>query len=128
MFTLEQIAEIHDRWGARGSLGSYLSALRDIGIEAYESHIGDGHAEYFGADGQKLVGPASHETFVVADVCNREWFLKYIRQVEDEGAGYVEMSRSLAEHGVEKWSFDTGMSTITYLNKAGDVLLSEKVE
>ena len=128
MFTLEQINDIHDRLGNRGSLGLYLNALRDIGVEAYESYICDGHSEYFSADGQKLVGPPFHERFTVAEVCDKEWFLKYIRQVEKDGIGYVEMSNSLADHGVEKWSFDTEKLTITYLDKAGDVLLTEKVE
>jgi hypothetical protein len=37
-------------------------------------------------------------------------------------------SKALADNGVEKWTFDTEKLTITYLDKAGNVLLSEKVE
>jgi uncharacterized protein YbcV (DUF1398 family) len=128
MFTLEQIADIHDRLGDRETLGSYLRALRDIGVLAYDSYITDGHSEYFGADGQKLVGPAFHETFTIADTCDKEQFLQYMRQVEQGGVGYVDMSRTLADGGVEKWTFDTANSTITYLDKAGNVLLNETVE
>jgi uncharacterized protein YbcV (DUF1398 family) len=128
MFTLEQITDIHDRLGNRNSLGAYLRALRDIGVETYDSYLTDGHSEYFGTDGQKLVGPAFHETFTIAETCDKEQFLQYMQQVEEGSIGYVEMSETLADNGVEKWTFDTGKLTITYLDKAGNVLLSEKVE
>lgn len=128
MFTLEQISDIHDRLGNRGALGGYLRALRDIGVETYDSYITDGHSEYLGADGQKLVGPAFHETFAIAEACDKEQFLQYMQQVEQGGVGYVEMSKALADNGVEKWTFDTEMLTITYLDIAGNVLLGEKVE
>jgi uncharacterized protein YbcV (DUF1398 family) len=128
MFTLEQITDIHDRLGSKDSLGGYLRALRDIGVETYASYVSDGHSEYYGVDGQKLVGPAFHVTFAIAETSDKEWVLQYMKQVEEGGVGYVEMSEALADHGVEKWSFDTEKLTITYLDKAGNVLLCEKVE
>jgi uncharacterized protein YbcV (DUF1398 family) len=128
MFTLEQITDIHDRLGSRDALGSYLRALREIGVQSYDSYITDGHSEYFGADGYALTGPAFHEAFAVAETCDREQFLRYIQQVEREGAGYLEMSKALAGKGVQRWTFDTEELTITYRSKAGDVLLAEKVE
>ena len=128
MFTLEQITDIHDRLGNSDTLGGYLRALRDIGVESYDSYITDGHSEYFGADGQELVGPAFHETFPVADTCDRDEFLRFMQEVEQGGVGYVEMSKALADNGVEKWTFDTEKLTITYLDKAGNVLLAETIE
>src|SRR4051812_29108048 len=100
MFTLEQITDIHDRLGNKGTLGDYLRALQDIGVENYDSYIADGHSEYFGADGQKLVGPAFHETFAIAAACDKEQFLQYMQQVEQGDVGYVEMSKALAYNGV----------------------------
>jgi uncharacterized protein YbcV (DUF1398 family) len=128
MFTIEQITDIHDRLGNQNTLGAYLRALRDIGVATCDSYITDGHSEYLGTDGQRLVGPAFHETFPVADTCDKEQFLQFMRQVEAGGVGYEEMSRTLAGNGVEKWTFDTAALTITYLDKAGTVLLREEVE
>jgi uncharacterized protein YbcV (DUF1398 family) len=128
MFTLEQITDIHDRLGGSDTLGAYLRALRAIGVATYDSYITDGHSEYFGADGQKLNGPAFHETFAIAETCNQEQFLQYMQQVQQGDVGYVEMSKALADNGVEKWTFDTKQLTITYFDKAGNVLLAEKVE
>ncbi|MFC4038329.1 DUF1398 family protein [Dactylosporangium siamense] len=128
MFTLEQITDIHDRLGSRQTLGGYLRALRDIGVETYDSYVTDGHSEYFGADGQRLVGPAFHETFAIAETCDKEQFLQYMQRVEQGGVGYVEMSKAMADHGVEKWTFDTQRLTITYFDSAGTVLLGENVD
>jgi len=75
-----------------------------------------------------LVGPAFHETFAIAETCDKEQLLQYIQRVERGGVGYVEMSEALADNGVEKWRFDTEKSTITYLDKSGDALLTEKIE
>ena len=127
MFTLEQITDIHDRLGNQDTLGPYLRALRDIGVATADSYVTDGHSEYVGTDGQTLVGPAFHETFPIADTCDKEQFLRYMRLVEEGGVGYVEMSKALAGNGVEKWTFDTAELTITYLDKAGTVLLRENV-
>jgi uncharacterized protein YbcV (DUF1398 family) len=128
MFTLEQITDIHDRLGSRDTLVDYLHALRGIGVETYDSFVADGHSEYFGVNGRQLVGPAFHEAFTIADTCDKERFLQYMQEVEQGGIGYVEMSRALADQGVEKWTFDTARLTITYFDKAGRVLLDEKVE
>jgi uncharacterized protein YbcV (DUF1398 family) len=127
MFTLEQVTDIHDRLGNRDTLGGYLRALRDIGVEAYDSYVTDGHSEYFGADRKMLVGPAFHETFAIAEAGDGDKSLRYTQQVGDGGFGYVEMSRALADDGVEKWTFDTEELTINYLDKVGNVLLREKV-
>jgi uncharacterized protein YbcV (DUF1398 family) len=128
VFTLEQITEIHDRLGSKETLGDYLRALRDIGIKTYDSYVTDGHSEYYGAGGQRQIGPPFHETFAIADICDTEWFLHYMQQVEQGGVGYLEMSKALADHGVEKWTFDTEELTITYIDKAGKVLLGEKID
>ncbi|GAA3241550.1 hypothetical protein GCM10010532_082680 [Dactylosporangium siamense] len=109
-------------------MGGYLRALRDIGVETYDSYVTDGHSEYFGADGQRLVGPAFHETFAIAETCDKEQFLQYMQRVEQGGVGYVEMSKAMADHGVEKWTFDTQRLTITYFDSAGTVLLGENVD
>jgi uncharacterized protein YbcV (DUF1398 family) len=127
VFTLEQIADIHDRLGAKQTLADYLRALRYIGVRTYDSYLTDGHSEYFGADGQTLIGPAFHDVFVVARTCEREQFLEYMRRVDQGGVGYEEMSKTLAEYGVEKWTFDTDALTITYRDRAGVVLLTEGV-
>jgi uncharacterized protein YbcV (DUF1398 family) len=120
MFTLDQINEIHDRYGASETLADYLSNLRAIGVERSVSFICDGHTDHHGADGYVVATPPTHDTFVVADVSDHDGFLAALQD-----ADYVKMSERLAASGVDRWVFDTRASTITYLDKAGNELLEE---
>jgi uncharacterized protein YbcV (DUF1398 family) len=127
MFTLAQVTHIHDTLGNEDSLPEYLRALAAVGVQHYDSFITDGHSEYYGQDGHKVVSPAVHEVFQVSDTSDKAAFLDYMKLVEQGGIGYEEMSRRLAEIGVEKWAFDTQALTIAYYDKAGQVLLAENL-
>ncbi|RTL69582.1 MAG: DUF1398 domain-containing protein [Pseudonocardiaceae bacterium] len=127
VFTLEDITRIHDELGNADTLPEYLRALRDIGVRHYDSFVADGHSEYHTADGHTLASGATHTTFIVSDTCDRPAFLDFMTLVEQGGVGYEQMSRRLAELGVEKWTFDTAALTITYTDRAGRTLLSEQV-
>ena len=59
MFTLEEINDIHDRLGEAETLPQYLEALKNIGVDKYDSFITDGHSEYFGKGDYKIVSPLS---------------------------------------------------------------------
>ena len=127
MFTLGQINNIHHRLGKQQTLHGYLRALNAIGIVKADSYLTDGHSEYFGVDGQKLIGPAAHQEFSIAGKSNREDFLKHLSLHEQGKTSYLEMSRGLAGSGIEKWSFDTSKMTIAYYDKAGNELLVESI-
>lgn len=58
MSTLEQINDIHDRLGNAKTLPQYLEALKNIGVDKYDSFIDDGHSEYFGKNGHEKRSPA----------------------------------------------------------------------
>jgi uncharacterized protein YbcV (DUF1398 family) len=40
----------------------------------------------------------------------------------------LEMSRGLAQSGIEKWTVDTGRMTMTFYDKAGSEMLVEQVK
>ncbi len=48
MFTIEQINDIHDRLGSTGTFTEYVLALKALGVGRHDSHLADGHSEYFG--------------------------------------------------------------------------------
>lgn len=48
--------------------------------------------------------------------------------VEQGRLGYLEMSKVLADSGVEKWTVNTAEATMTYCDKAGNKLLIEKLD
>ena len=78
---------------------------------------------HHGKDGYTVVTPPAHQTFTIAETSNREQFLASL-----EIADYEEMSKSLADSGVERWVFDTNELTMTYYDKAGTELLKEDIK
>lgn len=127
MPTLEQIEKIHDELGNARSLSSYLQALRGIGVVSYESFIHDGHSEYLCDDGQTLASESTHEELAISEAVDTGRFLEVLDQSAEEEIGYLDMSKGLAESGVDRWKFDTQEMTMAYLDKAGETLLNEHI-
>jgi len=124
MFNLEQIKRIHDQLGKRATLLQYLQA---VGVDKCDSFICDGHSEYFGREGHKVVSSSAHEKLKIAEVGNREDFIKHLNLHSQRKTTYLEMSRGLADGGVEKWTFDTNKMTMTYYDRGGNVMLVEEI-
>jgi uncharacterized protein YbcV (DUF1398 family) len=114
MFTLEQINEIHDRLGRAESFAQYVKALNAIGVETYDSYIMDGHSEYFDKSGHTVISPPAHEMLTIADTSDKEQFLKHLDLHNQGKTSYLEMSKGLADSGIEKWTVDTKNMTMTF--------------
>jgi uncharacterized protein YbcV (DUF1398 family) len=127
MFTLDQINDIHQRFGKQATLPQYLQALKAIGVEKYDSFLTDGHSEYYGSDNQKIVSPPVHEKFTIAKTSNREGLLKHLNLHNKGNTDYFQMSKGLAESGIEKWTFDTSKMTISYIDIDGRKMLVEAI-
>jgi uncharacterized protein YbcV (DUF1398 family) len=128
VFTLAQIDDLHTRLGHADSLAEYMRGLAALGVVRFDSFVMDGHSEFFSVDGRRVVSPSHHEVLPVAEASDRGSFLEHLRRHSDGETSYVEMSRGLAESGVERWVADTADLTMTYLDRAGSPLLVEQVE
>ena len=128
MFTLEQINDIHDSLGNAETLSQYLEALKSIGVEKYDSFITDGHSEYYGKGGCKVVSPPVHKKISIAKTSNKERFRKHLDLHNQGKTDYLEMSTGLADCGIEKWTFDTNKMTIAYYDRDGNELLVEAIK
>jgi uncharacterized protein YbcV (DUF1398 family) len=126
MFTIEQIDDLHARFGSAKTLAEYVLGLKKLGVERFDSYLADGHSEYFG-QGQRVVSPPVHEVLAVAETSDREAFLEHLRRHERRETTYLEMSRGLGQSGVEKWTVDTGRMTMTFCDKAGREMLVEEI-
>ena len=127
MFTIEQIDELHGRLGSANTLAQYVRALKALGVERYDSYLADGHSEYFGQDGHWVVSPPVHEVLPLAETGERETFLEHLRRHEQRQTTYLEMSKGLAQSGIEKWTVDTARMTMTYYDKSGREMLVEQI-
>jgi uncharacterized protein YbcV (DUF1398 family) len=54
-------------------------------------------------------------------------FLQHLRRHERRETTYLEMSKGLAQSGIEKWTVDTGRMTMTFCDKAGREMLVEQI-
>jgi uncharacterized protein YbcV (DUF1398 family) len=127
MFTIEHINDLPARLGSARTLPEYVQALKALGVERYESYLTDGHSEYFGQGGHRVDSPPVHEVLPVAETGQRETFLQHLRQHEQSLTTYLQMSRGLAQSGIEKWTVDTGRMTMTFYDKAGREMLVEQI-
>ena len=93
----------------------------------YDSYLADGHSEYFGQHGQRLVWPPVHGVLTVAENSQREAFFQHLHRQEQRPTTYLEMSMGLAQSGMEKWIGDTGRMTMTFYDKAGREMLVEQL-
>lgn len=127
MFTLAQIDALHDTLGNAETLLAYARALHEIGVETYDSYVVDGHSEYFGQHGHKVVSPPAHDAMTVALTSNRATFLEHLKRHEQGETDYFEMSQGLADSGIEKWTVDTRQMTMIFYDKAGAEMLVEQI-
>jgi Protein of unknown function (DUF1398) len=70
MFAIEQINDLHVRLGSARTFPDYVRALKTLGVERYDSYLADGHSEYEGQGGHRVVSPPGHECFPLLKVVN----------------------------------------------------------
>jgi uncharacterized protein YbcV (DUF1398 family) len=68
-----------------------------------------------------------HEVLPVAATSQRETFLQHLGRHERRETSYLEMSRGLAQSGIEKWTVDMGRMTMTFYDMAGGEMLVEEI-
>jgi len=126
--TTQQIDDLHDRLGEMETFSRYVRALKSLGVETYDSYLTDGHSEYFGLDGYTVKSPAAHEKLSIAETSSRDEFLEHLNLHNQHKTTYLEMSKGLAESGIEKWTVDTNRMTLTFYDKAGTEMQIEAID
>jgi uncharacterized protein YbcV (DUF1398 family) len=127
VFTLEQIDELHGRLGRAETLIDYVGSLAALGVVRYDSFVSDGHSEYVGLDAERVDSAPAHETLTVAEDIDRQAFVDHLKRHERGETGYLEMSKGLADSGVQKWTVDTHAMTMTFYDRTGVAVLVEKI-
>jgi uncharacterized protein YbcV (DUF1398 family) len=127
IFRIEQIHDIHDRLGTMERFPDYVRALNAIGVERYDSYLSDGRSEYFVEDGLSVVSAAVHEALPVNDASDREKVVEHLGLHPLGRTSYLEMSKGLADSGVEKWTVNTNAKTLTYVDTKGREPVTEAI-
>jgi len=98
MFTIAQIDALHARLASARTIAEYVRALKALGLERYDSYLADGHSEYFGQGGYRIVSPPVHEALPIAETGQRETFLEHLRRHEQRQTS----ARDVQRHGAER--------------------------
>jgi len=109
------------------TLSDYVRSLAALGVARYDSFVSDGHSEYLGRDAHRVTSPVAHDELAVAESSDRVAFLDHLRRHEQGETSHLEMSKGLAEAGIEKWTVDKDAMTMTFYDRSGDVLLVEQI-
>jgi uncharacterized protein YbcV (DUF1398 family) len=96
-------------------------------VARYDSFVADGHSEYLGHDGHRVISHAVHNELTVAESSDRDASIDHLSRTEQGETSYLEMSSGLADSGIEKWTVDTHAMTMTFYDRSSDILLVEQI-
>ncbi len=124
MFTLEEIASLHQKVKTGADFPQYARDLIDIGVTGYDTFVSDGHAKYFG-NPTVLTSPPKYTPLEIAKMMNKEHFIERLRLHQSWGSDYMTFCQDCASSGVEKWTLDMVARTCTYYDRNGETLIVE---
>ena len=127
MFTLEQIEKIHSKVKSGKDFPQYVQDLKKIGLSHYNIYVENGHAEYYGLDGECLNSPVSYPILTVAENGNVAALKETLRIHQAGKTDYLTFCKESANAGVSFWKTDILNLKVVYFDKAGNEMLKEEI-
>ena len=127
LFTLEDIKTAHGKVKTGADFPAYIREIKQLGVTHYNSYVEDGHIDYFGDNDQQVTMPAKYDRLSIADQCNIEAFKANLAAHQQGKTSFLTFCSDCANAGVERWSVDMAKMTCTYYDKAGNIVLVEKI-
>ena len=75
----------------------------------------------------RVTSHAVHDLLTVADDSDRDGLLDHLRLHERGDTSYLEMSKGMADSGIERWTVDTDAMTMTFYDRSDVALLVEQI-
>lgn len=127
MFTTEQISEAHSKVKSGADFPAYIKDIRALGVTCYETYVGDGHTDYYGADNYKIISPAKYEPMSIAAATVPEQFKAGLKAHQQGKTDYAAFITLCAQTGIEKWTVCMEKMTCTYYDRSGNEILVETI-
>lgn len=127
MFTLDQIKAAHSKVKSGADFPNYIQDLIKLGIISYETFVSDGYTVYAGNNNYTITSPPKYDALIVAEKSNGEQFISDLKAHQQGKTNYPTFCNDCARSGVEKWVVDMSKMTCTYFDKAGKMVLEEKI-
>lgn len=127
MFTVEQIKSAHSKVKSGADFPSYIKEIKSLGVTYYETHVTDGNTDYYGDNDYKTTSPAKFEPMTISNECNKEQFIKDLKDHQKGKTDFPTFIGMSAKYGVEKWVVCMDKMTCTYYEKAENEVLVEEI-
>ena len=125
--TLEQIQNAHSQVKSGADFPAYIQAIKALGVSHYEAYVSDGHTDYHGTNNEKVTSPVKYDAIQIAEVVNEVVFKAELLAHQQGRTDYLTFIRMCGETGIEKWEIKLSEMTCTYFDRAGKMVLEEKI-
>lgn len=127
MFTIAQIKAAHSKVKSGADFPAYIKDLIQLGVISYETHVSDGHTDYFGKDNYKISSAPNYDQLFIDDQSDAEQFKTCLKAHQQGKTDYLTFCTDCAESGIEKWVVSMDTMNCIYYDKAGNKLLAEVI-
>jgi uncharacterized protein YbcV (DUF1398 family) len=127
MFTAALIHQAKARVRSGADYPRLVQELKRMGITKYDHFVSDGSTVYFGTDNSMVRLPETHDVIPVKSPSSLSHFKKILAAHQAGKTDHATFCHEAAEAGVERWIADLGRMTVSYVNRAGQTMLVEKI-
>lgn len=127
MFTLEEIKAAHAKVKSGADFPDYVQDLIQLGIIFYETHVTDGHTDYYGEANFKVTSGPVYDKLIIAAKSDRVSFQDDLKAHQRGLTNYMAFCNDCARSGIAKWTMDIKQKTCTYYDLSGNEILTEKI-
>lgn len=126
-FTAEQIKEAHSKVKSGADFPRYIQDLKTIGVLKYDHYLQPPKNVFYGQNDFTLTVDTFGPEVSIAEDSSKEKLQEALRIHQQGQTDFPTFSKQSAEAGVEKWISDLEAMSVTYVDKKGDVLVSEAI-
>jgi len=127
MFTKQELEKALSYIGTGASYPKVVEELKKAGVAKYEHFVADGRNVYYSEDGDSIDIPSRQQPI---HVNSQPSIGKLSHDLKTHQAGetdYPTFCKQAGEAGVEKWIADLVAMKVSYVDMAGEELLSEDI-
>lgn len=127
MFSKQQIDLAESKVKSGTDYPQLVQELKELGVLAYDHYVADGSNLYYGDRGHSVVTDHGQGRIVVNESSSADKLKQALKIHQSGETDYPTFCAQAGEAGVEKWACDLAKMTVSYFDKAGQVLATEEI-
>jgi uncharacterized protein YbcV (DUF1398 family) len=127
MFTISQIQEAHSKVKTGADYPAYVREIILLGVTGYETYVKDGKTVYFGAGDYRIGSGPKYDALDVHEKSDIAALKRDLKAHQEGRTNFPQFCADAARSGVEKWVVSMAAMTCTYLDKNGQMMVTESI-